>query len=256
MERIGIIGVGEIGTAIVDGLCDGTDPAPRVFLSPRGAEAAAALAARHTGVTVCTDNQEVVDRSDLVVLALRRRDRHAAAAGLHVPDDRVLVNLIPGVSAAELTTLLGTRAETVRAIPLPTVRQRRSVTVTWPSHPRVDAFFDRLGGALPVAQEADFDIFSTVTGSLSIHYHYLMTLASWVSEHGVPAADAERYLRGLFAGIGRSLDDRSRSLTDLAVNHETPGGSNERVRTAWFTEDNVAALRGTLDSLLADLRRG
>ena len=34
MKRIGIIGVGEIGRAIVVGLCDGGGVPPEVFLSP------------------------------------------------------------------------------------------------------------------------------------------------------------------------------------------------------------------------------
>lgn len=34
MKRIGIIGVGEIGRALVTGLCDGGDKEPEVFLSP------------------------------------------------------------------------------------------------------------------------------------------------------------------------------------------------------------------------------
>ncbi len=34
MKRIGIIGVGEIGRAIVVGLCDGGGESPEVFLSP------------------------------------------------------------------------------------------------------------------------------------------------------------------------------------------------------------------------------
>ncbi|MFD0413496.1 hypothetical protein [Streptomyces sp. NPDC127108] len=35
-----------------------------------------------------------------------------------------------------------------RAIPLPAICERRSVTVTYPSHPVVDALFESLGGAL------------------------------------------------------------------------------------------------------------
>lgn len=41
----------------------------------------------------------------------------------------------------------------VRAIPLPAVRDRESITVTYPAHPRSTALFDQLGGTLPVADE-------------------------------------------------------------------------------------------------------
>ncbi|MEQ0561824.1 pyrroline-5-carboxylate reductase dimerization domain-containing protein [Amycolatopsis sp. NEAU-NG30] len=107
---------------------------------------------------------------------------------------------------------------------------------------------------LPVADEAAFAVFSALTGTLTTHYAYLATLASWAAGHGIAPEEAERYVRGLFQGVGRSLGDETRSLQQLAADHETPNGSNERIRTTWFGENNSAALRQALDDLLADLR--
>ncbi|EPH40815.1 hypothetical protein STRAU_6139 [Streptomyces aurantiacus JA 4570] len=45
----------------------------------------------------------------------------------------------------------------------------------------VDALFERLGGAQPVADEAAFDVFSALTGTLTTHYSYLATLTSWAA---------------------------------------------------------------------------
>ncbi|MER5948124.1 NAD(P)-binding domain-containing protein [Streptomyces sp. NPDC001904] len=253
MRRIGVIGVGELGRALVEGLCGGSDTPPEVFLSPRSARTAAGLAERYASVRVCADNQEVVDRADLVIVAVRRADQDAALAGLRVSDDKIVVNAMAGVRTDALRQLLGTGAPVIRVIPLPTVRERRSVTVTHPSHPEVDALFERLGGALPVADEAAFDVFSTLTGTLTTHLAYLATLTTWAAEHDVPAADAERYVRGLFQGLGRALGDDRRGLRRLAADHETPKGNNERIRTTWFDDDNADALKKALDGLLADL---
>ncbi|GAA3161230.1 hypothetical protein [Nonomuraea salmonea] len=158
-----------------------------------------------------------------------------------------------GVSLAELRRLLATDAPLVRAIPLPAVRERRSVTVTCPPHPVADALFDRLGGALPVDDEDAFNVFSALTSTLTTHYAYLATLSSWASGHGIAPDQAERYVRGLFADLGRSLSDETRSLERLAADHETPGGTNERIRTTWFSPANATALREALDALLTDL---
>ncbi|SFW78730.1 pyrroline-5-carboxylate reductase [Amycolatopsis australiensis] len=223
------------------------------FLSPRGARTAAELAERHEGVEVCAGNQEVVDRAELVILAVRRRDWRDALAGVRV-DGKIVVNVMAGVGHDDLRRTLGAGTTLVRAIPLPTVRERRSVTVVHPSHPEVDAFFARLGGALPVADEAAFDVLSALTGTLTTHYAYLAALASWATGHGISPGDADRYVRGLFQGVGRSLGDETRSLARLAADHETPQGNNERIRTTWFTPANVEALTQALDGLLADLR--
>ncbi|WP_208885405.1 DUF1272 domain-containing protein [Streptomyces sp. PBH53] len=253
--RVGIIGVGEIGRALVDGLCAGAGEPPEILLSPRGSRTSAELAGRYPNVRVCADNQDVVDGSDVVVLAVRPQDRTEALAGLRVGGDRVVVSLMAGVGIDELRRTLGSGVPLVRAIPLPAVRERRSVTVTYPAHPVVDALFDGLGGALPVADEADFGVFSVLTGTLTSHYGYLATLTAWAARQGVPAEAADRYVRGLFQGVARSLGDDSRSLHQLAGDHETPNGINERIRTTWFDSANAESLTEALDALLADLRR-
>ncbi|MGW0736664.1 NAD(P)-binding domain-containing protein [Streptomyces sp. NPDC002851] len=254
MKRIGIIGVGEIGRAIVTGLCDGAGTSPEVFLSPRGARTAAELSERYEGVQVCAGNQEVVDRSELVMIAVRRQDRHDALAGVRVDGDKVVVNVMAGVGNDDLRQTLATDAPLVRAIPLPAIRERRSVTVTYPSHPEVNSLFEQMGGVLPVADEAAFNVFSALTGTLTAHYWYLATLTSWAADQGITPDDADRYIRGLFQGVGRALSDESRSLSQLAADHETPNGNNERIRTTWFDPANSAALKKALDDLLTDLK--
>ncbi|GHH85720.1 hypothetical protein GCM10018793_54840 [Streptomyces sulfonofaciens] len=254
MERIGIIGVGEIGRAIVEGLCDGVEEPPEVFLSPRGAGAAAELSRRHRNVRVCVDNQDVANRSDVVVIAVRPQDRSEALAALRIGGDTVVISLMAGVGIGELRRTLGAVGPLVRAIPVPAVRERGSVTVTHPSHPVADALFDRLGGVLPVADEAAFNVFSALTATVSTHYRFLATLTAWASRQGVPAEDADRYVRGLFQGVGRALDDGASSLEQLAKEHETPKGNNERIRTTWFDRSNSDALTRALDGLLADLK--
>lgn len=254
MTRIGIIGVGEIGRAIVTGLCDGAGESPEVLLSPRGARTAAELSSHYEDVRVCADNQEVVDRSEVVIIAVRRQDRYEALAGLRVADEKIVVNVMAGVSNDDLRQTLATDAPLVRAIPLPAIRERASITVTYPSHPVVDSLFEGLGGSYPVEDEAAFNVLSALTGTLTTYYSYLATLVSWAAGHGIPSDDADHYVRSLFQGVGRTLSDETRALHQLAADHETPSGSNERIRTTWFNPANSAALHKALDDLLADLQ--
>ncbi|PXX56514.1 pyrroline-5-carboxylate reductase [Nocardia tenerifensis] len=253
LKRIGIIGVGEIARAMVKGLCEGSAEAPEIYLSPRGARTAAELSERYDSVRVCSDNQEVVDRADLVIVAVRREDRHEALDAIALGDSQIVVNVMAGVGNDELRRMLGTDASLVRAIPLPAIHERRSITVVCPGHPVVNALFEQTGGVLPVADEAAFNVFSALTGTLTAHYWYLATITSWAVEQGIAAEDADHYVRGLFQALGRALADESRTLAQLAADHETPGGSNERIRTTWFDAANSAALTKALDGLLAQL---
>ncbi|MFI7343752.1 NAD(P)-binding domain-containing protein [Streptomyces sp. NPDC050085] len=157
-------------------MSEGVEGPPDVFLSPRGARAAAELSRRFANARVCADDQEVADRASVVIIAVRPQDRAEALAGLRVEGGKVVVSAMAGVGIGEVRALLGTGAPVVRAIPLPAVRERRAVTVTCPGHPGVDALFDRLGGALPVPDEATLDAFQTLTSTLASHYRYLATL--------------------------------------------------------------------------------
>jgi hypothetical protein len=98
---------------------------------------------------------------------------------------------------------------------------------------RMAVHADRRGWALlrGFADEAAFNVFSALTGTLTTHYWYLATLTSWAADHGIVSEDADRYVRSLFQGVGRSLSDETRSLPQLAADHETPNGNNERIRT-------------------------
>ncbi|MEV3856330.1 NAD(P)-binding domain-containing protein [Streptomyces sp. NPDC050095] len=203
---------------------EGVEGPPDVFLSPRGARAAAELSRRFANARVCADDQEVADRASVVIIAVRPQDRAEALAGLRVEGGKVVVSAMAGVGIGEVRALLGTGAPVVRAIPLPAVRERRAVTVTCPGHPGVDALFDRLGGALPVPDEATLDVFQTLTSTLASHYRYLATLTQGAAGHGVPPDDADRYVHGLFGAVGRSLADDNRSVERSRANTRRRGG--------------------------------
>jgi pyrroline-5-carboxylate reductase len=127
------------------------------------------------------------------------------------------------------------------------------VTATFPTHPAVTELFDRLGGTFGVSDSDAFAALSAATGTISAHLKYLATIAAWTERAGVDGADADRYVRSLFAGVGGGLSDASRSLSDLATDHETPGGLNEQLRVTWFDAANATALDAALDAALDGL---
>lgn len=244
IDSIGFVGTGAIAEAIVDGLGDG----PSVFLSPRNARIADALARRHPGVRVCDTNQAVVDAAPVVMLTVRPDSVAEVLAELRVPEDRVLISAVAGWSVEALRERLDVDVPIVRAIPLPAVRHRQGVTALYPAHPVAEDLFGQLGGTLVAPTPETFDALFAATATISTHLHYLDTVAHWVTLHGVEPREADQYVRGMFAGLGA---DNSIPLAELAGAHETPGGLNEALRTNWFDQRNRAALEQALD----DIRR-
>ncbi|WP_228004181.1 NAD(P)-binding domain-containing protein [Amycolatopsis sp. YIM 10] len=245
-NTIGIIGTGAIAKDIVDGL---GDTAEAVFLSPRNARTANALADRHAHVRVCADNQSVVDAAPLLLLSVRPDQVPEALAGLRVPDDRVLVSAVAGWSAEALRARLGTDATIVRSIPLPAVRRRQGVTALYPAHPVAEELFGRLGGTVVAETAAVFDALSAATASISSYLSYVDTVAGWIAGQGMAPEAAETYVRSMFTGVSAALAEQGTPLPELAKAHETPRGNNEALRTRWFTAQNRAALEDALEHI-------
>jgi pyrroline-5-carboxylate reductase len=247
----GIIGVGAIATAIVDGLCAEGD-VPAICLSPRNATRAAALAERHSSVRICADNQAVLAQASIVLLCVRPQDAAQVLGGLAFRADQTIISVMAGLSIAQLAPMVAPATDICRTIPLIAVAVRKGITPVYPQNPTAKAIFDRLGGALELADEASFDALSAASGTVAAYFSYLGAISDWVAAQGIPAAAADRYVASIFAGLGDSLNSGER-LSHLARDHATPGGINEmfnaHLRESGLIDDVTTGLDRVLDRL-------
>lgn len=245
----GILGVGEIGAAIVTGLCEGVDDAPRILLSPRNAGRAAALAARYPSVAAASDNQAVIDSCAAVVLSVRPADGRALLPGLAFRPSQAIISAMAGVPDDELAALVAPARDIARAIPLPPVSRRAGITPVHPGTPAARALFGRLGGASDTADPAAFEAMSAATATIAAHLRYVATISGWLSTRGVAPGQAERYVRSIYASMAEDLGDSPADLGQLARAHATPGGLNERFAAMLDEAGVFHAVAQSLDAL-------
>lgn len=254
-RRIGIIGVGEIASAIVEGACstagrtDEPSEHPDFFLSPRNADRSSRLASDFDGVEVCDSNQDVVDRSELIILAVLPEQTESVLSELDIPSDRTIVSAVAGVATDVLAELLPQKPTLVRVIPLPAVRERRGITAVFPSHHATVEVFDTLGGTVVAETEELFSTLSATTATMSSYYAFLQGIVDWLEGQGWARADADRIVRGQFIGLGNTLAETDAPIADLVAGHETPGGLNEMLHREWMDEGNRASLGQALDRI-------
>jgi pyrroline-5-carboxylate reductase len=222
----GVLGVGSIGAAIVTGLCDNVDEAPKVLLSPRNARISAGLARRFATVDVAADNQAVVDGARVVIVCVRPQVAQTVLTELRFPADRVVVSAMAGVPVTTLTRLVAPASDVARVIPLPSVARRDGITPVHPPNAAAAALFDRLGETVEVDDAKAFEAFSASTATIAAHFAYLNTIAAWLEAQGIPAPAATRYVASTFAGLAEATRSGER-FEQLAREHATSGGINE-----------------------------
>src|SRR5262245_436030 len=128
-----MVGVGAIATAIVTGLCEHTQDAPPIVLSPRNAGRAADLAARFPTVRVGKSNQDVIDQSSVLLICLRPQEARSELPGLQFSGEQPVVSMMAGITIAALRELVAPAHDVARAIPLPSVAAREGATPIFPA---------------------------------------------------------------------------------------------------------------------------
>jgi pyrroline-5-carboxylate reductase len=225
----GVLGVGALASAIVTGLCEGVADPPTIVLSPRNAQASAALASRYPSVSIAADNQAVLDSVEVVIVCLRRA--HAVLLGdLTWRPQHVVVSSIAGVPLTRLVELVAPAGEVARAVPMPAVATRSSRTPVHPPLPRALDVFERLGGTMPIGNGVQFEAIFTAMGTVAPFFEYLRVLADFLVDHGLPSRDAQQVVAATFTGLLEQLaTQESPDFAEMVKEHAPPGGGNEQL---------------------------
>ncbi len=237
--KLGFLGTGAITSAMVTGLSSVGGEKYSIQLSPRNSAIAADLANRFPQVSVASSNQEVVDKCEIVVVAVRPQISQDVLSDLHFRRDHSVISLVSGFSVKRVSELVSPAGKVTRAVPLPSAAQRRSPTAIYPRDRATVELFASLGGAFEVDTESEFDALCTATAMVAAYFAFADGAASWLTRHGIAQGVARDYIaRILSVQADAALEAPERSFRSFAADHATPGGTNEQVLTD-LTEHGV-----------------
>ena len=158
---ITIVGGGNLGGAIAEGLIDHGGVAPdRVSVTRRRTERIAHLAQR--GIRVTSDNRSAVQGADVVLVAVEPSQCRAVLeelAPVLQPESQVLASTVAGVSLAEMTAVLGQHLPVLRVMPNTSVAIGCSLTCVAageappPARERIATLFEALGRVVFLEEE-------------------------------------------------------------------------------------------------------
>jgi len=227
--KIGFIGIGKIAAAIVQGLCTSPAQGLQLFISPRNEELSTSLTARYPDVRRLGANQDVVDASDIVIIAVRPPVAKEVLAALRFREDQTVVSLVALLPHEPLRSLTRPAAVVCRAIPLPTVVQHNCPIPLYHADERTERLFGYLGETQHVHDEKALYALWTLTGLITPYYDLLGRLSEWTAAHGVAPETANAYVANLFQSLSY-LAQQSQPIDFAELSHHaaTPGGINEQ----------------------------
>ncbi|MPZ52274.1 MAG: pyrroline-5-carboxylate reductase [Acidimicrobiia bacterium] len=230
-ERLGFIGVGAMGGALVHGLAKAGTPAGMIDLCIRREEKAKEFA--DLGHRVSDDPISVVTGADVIVIAVKPRDVAALLEILpgHVTEDQVVLSVVAGVPTSAYEAALG-EVPVIRAMPnTPAIVGEgiaaacRGAYATEEHLALAMAILDSVGSSR-TTDEATLDAVTAISGTGPAYVFLLAeALTAAALREGIPRSEAEALVNQTIRGAGHLLTDTDASSTRLRGQVTSPGGT-------------------------------
>lgn len=253
--NIGILGTGIIASALVRGFCT-AGTSHHFFLSPRNAEKAAGLSAAFPeNVTVCEDNQQVVDNSQLVWLCLIPRMAEEILAPLKFRPEQDVLSIMSDHTIEHVRTMVGEVGRVWRMVPLPFAAMHIGPIAYFPKDEDIDSVFQPLGKVISMEKEGELSVISGLTGIMSAYYMLIHETVQFGVSQGLPQTAALEYMTSFY----EALDIKARSheggdIYGLAY-EMTPGGLNEMALKHILSEDGYKPWTDALQKVMDRLNK-
>jgi pyrroline-5-carboxylate reductase len=251
IKRLGVLGTGNIASAVVEGYCTSGLPCS-ILVSPRNEARGRALEQRFPQVRRAAGNQEVLDGSDAVLLALRPGVAPEVLEALRFRPEHTVLSFIPVIPGAVLSGLVRPARRVFKVLPLPYVALHLGLVPFWPADAGLEPWLRPLGEPMPVAAERELHLLWAVTGLISPFYALMEGIQSWCVAGGADPAASKRYTASMYAALASLAEHKADAgFADLAREAATPGGLNEMALRMAREGTTYPDLRRTLDAILA-----
>lgn len=221
-QVIGIMGVGHLIRHMVPGLLRAAVP-PKLLLSPRGAETAGALS-RRFGIEIAKDNHDLVESSQMVLIAVRPFQLAQAMTGLPWRDDHLVVSLVAGISIDTVQALVP-RCRVARAIPVIAGEFGASPTCVFPDVPDVRRLLEPTGPIVPLAVESDFEAASIISCYCGWVQALMGEVTAWLQTENIDPDVARHLVAAMTKASGTVVLERRDEPLDRLVSELCLPGS-------------------------------
>ncbi len=215
--KIGFIGVGNMAQAMIKGIVESKVVAPKAIFATNRSQGKLQKASEFFGFNSCPNNEELIDSSDVVILAMKPQDLSAAIDPISSAfrDGQIVISLAAGITLRQLEKKLP-NCRIIRLMPNTPSLIGRGVLgyVTKKQDPALETVIEdlclALGATFKVEDEEQFEALTIACASGTGFVFELMTyFHEWVMERGFDPEIAKQMVVETFLGASM-LAEQSR----------------------------------------------
>ena len=251
---LGFLGTGRIASSVIEGIFKSKLKIKKIYISPRNKTIAKKLSKRFKKVTISKNNQQLVDNSKWVFLAVTPKVGGKILKKLEFKNNQKIISFISTINLIQLKKIIRKKIKIIRAIPLPPISIRKGPVPICPPDKQVKSFFNELGTTIEIKNEKSSINFWATSGMMAPFYELLNVLTNWLIKRGIKRSEAQKYITSLFVALSEdSVINSKKHLKYLVKDSQTPKGLNEQalnqLRKVGFYRNLEKSLNGILKRL-------
>lgn len=230
------IGAGNMAEAIITGLLNTGCPKERIFVTNKSNNERLIYMNNNYGIGVNYDRQlqELIDQSEVVILAMKPKDLFAALDHLksHLKSDQLIISVLAGASSKQISECLGTKNPIIRAMPNTSATVGQSATGIArgvnadDSHVRIAEEIFSAIGTTTVVDEDDLHLVTGLAGSGPAYiYRIVESLEQAAVSLGLKEEAAKALVRQVIIGAAEMLKNSDVDPGELRRKVTSPGGT-------------------------------
>ena len=233
MSKIGFIGMGNMGYAMLKGMMKVFDKSELLFTAKT--ENTLKRVSEETGIAYAQSNAECANAAKYVILAVKPQYYDAVLKNIQyaVTSESVIISLAPGISIEDLKKRLGSDKRFVRAMPNTpallgcgmTGISYNSEEFTFEEKDVIDKIFSSFG-KYSVVEERLMNAVVCASGSSPAYvYMFIEALADGAVKYGIPRKDAYKLVAQTVLGSAKMVLETGEHPGKLKDNVCSPGGT-------------------------------
>ena len=228
--KLGFVGVGKIATSVIEGIFKAKINVKEIILSPKNRKNSKFLKNKFKKIKIAKNNQEVLDKSNWVVLSVTPKIGKQILKNLKFKKNHIILNFISTIHNSELRKIIFPAKQIFKIAPLPMIKYNLGPIIIYPKNKIIENFFSRLGKVIATNNEKENKKLWVMTSFMATYLEIFNTAHKWFVKKGVNQNKSKEYINHLFKALNNELLKNSNySIDKMVKEFQTKGGINKEL---------------------------